>query len=50
MRPFDKGDFGFVVLAQSDFNAGDAAGMNAGAGVVVAGIGGFLFDVRGTDF
>jgi len=50
LRPFDKGDFGVVVLAQSDFDTGDAARMNAGTGVVVAGIGGFMFDVRGSDF
>jgi len=45
--PFDECELRFSVLSEVNFNAGNAAGMNTGPRVVVGGIGGLLFDVRG---
>ena len=48
--PFNELKPGILVGTTGNFNAGDATGMNAGTGVVIGRIGGFLFDVRGADF
>ena len=47
--PFDELDVRLLVLAGRDFDAGDAARVDTGAGVVIGRVLGFVFNIRGSD-